>query len=275
MGPAITGRGPVRFTEPLSSPLHSPTLTTAHAHFNRIPHGGYLLAVILRALINYQTDCPVNPAPPTPSAPSLQPDPVSLSAQFLLPVSPGPVEVHVSAVRTGRTFSYLQAKLLHRTGGDHPGELAIAVQAVFTRFPPVPPVDERGRHAPPSSARMNLLPLSDSPYADALKSPLLTHPSKLRYGKHGKWDETGRRWSQESTLGSIKAGLWDWVADPRIEDRRAGEGGEGRPVTLEWGGWCGLLDGLDTVDLAVVAMTADVSASQPEILPPAQRTNSP
>lgn len=241
----------------------------------RTPHGGYILAVILRALTSFQHTTPLSPTPLTPSSSPPQPDPLSLSAQFLLPVTPGPVEVHVSIVRAGRTFTNLQAKLLHHTGGDNPGEVAVIVQAVFTRFPPVPAVDERGRHAPPSNGAMDLFPLSDSPYAEALKSPLLTHPSELMFDKSNKWDETGRRWSKESSLGSIKEGLWEWVADPRIEARRAGKGTEGRAVTLEWGGYTGMMDRADVVDLAVVAMTADVSASQPEVLPPAQRTNSP
>lgn len=260
----------------LASPVPTrPKLTPAHLFPHSTPHGGYVLATILRALIAFQTTTPLDPSTRTPSSPPPQPDPVSLSAQFLLPVTPGPVEVHVSVVRAGRTFSYLAAKLLHHTGGDNPGELAITTQAVFTRFPAVPPVDERGRHSPPGNGGMDLLPLSDSPYAEALKSPLLTHPSKLSFGVENKWEETGRRWSKESTLGSINAGLWDWVADPKIEERRGGKGLEGRAVSLEWGGYTAMLDGADVVDLAVVAMTADVAASQPEVLPPGQRTNSP
>lgn len=206
---------------------------------------------MLRSLIKYQTDAPLDSAPRKPDSPPRLTDPVSLTTQFLLPTQPGPVEIHVSAVRVGRAFTNLQARLLHRTGGDNPGECTITAQAIFTRLPPLPGTDASGRHPPVSDSNLNLFPLSDSPYA--MQSPMLTHPSKLEFSKDNKWDDTGRRWSKQSTLGSINAGLFDWVADPEIDRRRAGTGEKGERLTLEWGAWFALLAKEDVIDTVCLA----------------------
>lgn len=231
------------------------------------PHGGYLLAVILRALIAYQADQPASPR--QPSSPPALVDPLSLQAQFLTSVAPGPVEIHISTVRAGRSIANLRAELLHRTGGDRPGECAITAEAVFTLFGPLPPVDGAGHHLPPSDGNMNLLPLSDSPYA--IRSPLETHPSRLKLGMF-KWEKPGSRWSRETPLGMVP-GAMDWVEDPVIAERREKGGADGRQKTVEWGVWAALKHPEDIVDTAALAMFADVCGSQPELLPLDQRTS--
>lgn len=59
-----------------------------------VANGGYLMAIAARAM-SETADGRV---------------PVSLTAHFIRPVSPGPVEVSVETVKTGRTFSTLSAR---------------------------------------------------------------------------------------------------------------------------------------------------------------------
>jgi acyl-CoA thioesterase len=60
------------------------------------PNGGYLLALAARAMRD-----------PVP-----HPDPVTITAHFLAPPDPGPVEVDVEVVRSGRRHSTVAARLL-------------------------------------------------------------------------------------------------------------------------------------------------------------------
>jgi len=61
-----------------------------------VPHGGYLLAVILEAVIHSQSR-------------TNQPDPIHLSAHFLLPSRPEEYEVRIREHRIGRRFSNITA----------------------------------------------------------------------------------------------------------------------------------------------------------------------
>jgi acyl-CoA thioesterase len=61
-----------------------------------VPNGGYLLALVLRAVL----------------AESSQPHPIATSAFFLSPPKAGPAVVEVSTLRVGRTTGTLQARLI-------------------------------------------------------------------------------------------------------------------------------------------------------------------
>src|SRR3954447_4118890 len=63
------------------------------------PNGGYVLAVIAAALFQA----------------SDKPDPLSLTAHYLRPASPGPGRVEVEVVRTGRRHTHLHARLVQGT----------------------------------------------------------------------------------------------------------------------------------------------------------------
>ena len=69
------------------------------------PNGGYLLAIVARALV----------------AVTGRPDPISITGHFLQPASPGPVQIDVAELRAGRRYSTAQALL----AGDAPVLAAI------------------------------------------------------------------------------------------------------------------------------------------------------
>jgi len=67
------------------------------------PNGGYLLALAARAAL----------APPEPAGAgeAIHPDPLAVSGHFLAPPSPGPAELLVAPLRTGRSVSTLRVSL--------------------------------------------------------------------------------------------------------------------------------------------------------------------
>jgi acyl-CoA thioesterase len=96
------------------------------------PNGGYLLAMAARAMRD-----------PVP-----HPDPVTITAHFLAPPEPGPVDIDVEVVRSGRRHSTIAGRL-HQHGRDMVrllgafGDLASAEgpTRVDRRPPDLPPVD--------------------------------------------------------------------------------------------------------------------------------------
>src|SRR5690606_14633359 len=67
----------------------------------KVPNGGYTMAVMLRACQQM----------------SRHPDPLTATAHFLSPTSPGPVEVQVEVVKAGRSTSTFAAAL-HQDGRE-------------------------------------------------------------------------------------------------------------------------------------------------------------
>lgn len=61
-----------------------------------VPNGGYLLAVVARALREHLQ----------------HPDPFSITGHFMKPVAPGPVEIHTETLKVGKAVSFAQAKLV-------------------------------------------------------------------------------------------------------------------------------------------------------------------
>ncbi len=97
------------------------------------PNGGYVMALAARAM---RADIP-------------HPDPVTLTAHFLAPPVPGPVDVEVEVVRSGRRHTTVAARLLQE-GREQArllgafGDLAAAEgpDRVDLAPPPLPPIED-------------------------------------------------------------------------------------------------------------------------------------
>lgn len=72
--------------------------TTISDHWNimTVPNGGYLMAVVARALRDHLE----------------HPDPFSITGHFLKPVTPGPATITVDTLKVGKAISFGQARLL-------------------------------------------------------------------------------------------------------------------------------------------------------------------
>ena len=96
------------------------------------PNGGYVLAVVLAAMIDAVD----------------KPDPLSLTAHYLRPASPGAGVVEVDAVRSGRRHTHLHARLVQDTERVRAlgvfGNLEAAEGPTLVREEPpqLPPPDE-------------------------------------------------------------------------------------------------------------------------------------
>lgn len=83
-----------------------------------VPNGGYLLALVLRAVL----------------AESTYPHPVSTNAHYLAPPCGGPAEVRVGVIRTGRTIETLRATLVQ---DDMPRVEATVTTSTLSRISPI------------------------------------------------------------------------------------------------------------------------------------------
>lgn len=83
-----------------------------------VPNGGYLLALVLRAVLGE----------------SAHPHPVSTNAHFVAPPTAGPAQVKVDVVRTGRTIETLRATLVQ---DDEPRVEATVTTSTLSRTSPV------------------------------------------------------------------------------------------------------------------------------------------
>lgn len=96
-----------------------------------VPNGGYVMAVAARALRDHLP----------------HPDPFTITGHFFKPVLPGPVEIAVATLKTGKTLSYAEARLSQdgderlritaafgdlaaRSGLEHCGEPPVAVPPI-------------------------------------------------------------------------------------------------------------------------------------------------
>jgi hypothetical protein len=105
------------------------------------PNGGYLLAVLARAAL-----AEAGPALPHPAA---------VTAHYLAPPDPGPVEIEVEVLRRGRTASQLRATLL--AGGSRRVEALVTCGTLPPAGEPFwssvePPAGARYEDCPPVSA---------------------------------------------------------------------------------------------------------------------------
>lgn len=148
----------------------------------RGPNGGYVAAIILRALVDAVGD----PARP----------PRSLTVHYLLPPEEGPVEVVVTPERVGRSLSTLSARLLQ--GGR---TLAIAVAAFGQARDAVAFADRTMPEvAPPEGCERRTAVEGTGP-------PALAH-----------WDQRFALGSAPMSGGEALSGGWIAPAEPRPLD---------------------------------------------------------
>ncbi|RDB14795.1 hypothetical protein Hypma_016330 [Hypsizygus marmoreus] len=109
-----------------------------------VPNGGYVLALIVEAAIQYQA-----------ASTSGHKDPIHVTAHYLRTTSVAHFEVRVRTLKTGRGFTNLTAELIQQ------GNLIVTTHLIFGINTPTPP------------PHLTLVP--PSPYARRI--PLHTHPS--------------------------------------------------------------------------------------------------
>lgn len=121
-----------------------------------VPHGGYVLALIVDALIHHQ-------------AGTNQPDPIHLSTHYLEPNKPAACEIVIRVQRTGRRYSNLTADLYQN------GRMNVTSHVIVGNLPD--PANLTVNPAVPS-----LLP----PHPLAPRTPFRTHPSVAKLTKKPK-----------------------------------------------------------------------------------------
>jgi len=127
-------------------------------HVHRGPNGGYLAAIILRALIAAVGDSARSPR--------------SMTVHYLVPPDPGPVELAVAVERTGRSLVSLSSRMLQ---GDRLVALALAafsppwagVELVEATMPSAPSYDQTAAEVleggPPFRAHFEQRPVIGAP----------------------------------------------------------------------------------------------------------------
>ncbi|KAJ7119009.1 thioesterase-like superfamily-domain-containing protein [Mycena epipterygia] len=127
----------------------------------RVPHGGYILSLLIQACLQSQADSP-------------HPDPLHVSAHYLQPTKTSSLEVQIRVLKRGRSFVNILAELVQQN------RTCITAHLIFGSIPP--------------STR----PLIDLASGYARRHPLAGHPSKVvatnvteffGFRKHLRWAE--------------------------------------------------------------------------------------
>lgn len=148
----------------------------------RGPNGGYVAAIILRALVETVADAGRPPR--------------SLTVQYLAPPGEGPVEVHTVVERAGRGMTNLTARLLQD------GRLmAVAIAAFGQARPSVSFADRAMPPVPPAGACERRLPV------EGMGPPALVH-----------WDQRFALGAEPFSGGEARSGGWIAPAEPRPVD---------------------------------------------------------
>jgi acyl-CoA thioesterase len=148
----------------------------------RGPNGGYVAAIVLRALTAVVED---------PDRP-----PRSLTVHYLRPPAEGPVEVDVTVERAGRSLSTLSARLVQ--GGR---TMALALAAFGARRPAPAFADRAMPDAPPPEACERRVPV------DGTAPPAIAH-----------WDQRFAVGSLPMSGGEAVSGGWIAPAEARPVD---------------------------------------------------------
>lgn len=111
----------------------------------KIPHGGYILALIVEAAMRFQSS-------------TTQKDPIHVTAHYLRPSAAGPFEIHVCIIKSGKGFTNIAADLFQKN------TLKVTTHMIFGHNGP----------APGDKALLTLSP--PSPYSRRV--PLHCHPSR-------------------------------------------------------------------------------------------------
>lgn len=163
-----------------------------------VAHGGYVLALIVQAAIEYQRK-------------ARQTDVVHVSAHYLQAVTVAPCEVQVKRLRTGKGIAHVLAEL------SQEGRTRTTVHLIFAAPSPVPQLTLE-----PPSPYARRIPLHHHPRHAAI-APL---PGKMRYSQHLHWapDRTvlarnapgspSRTRSGDIGRGGFEWGGWLQLRDP-------------------------------------------------------------
>jgi acyl-CoA thioesterase len=152
------------------------------------PNGGYVLAIVARAL--------VDALPP--------PDPLTVTAHYLRPAASGPATVEVETVRAGRSFATGEARLVQPTG-----EVVRALATVGS-LPAEPPV-------PAASARPPQLPPPEACVRGRDEMPDGQIVEIARRFEH-RWPPGTPGWANGAPSGTARSATWIRFADGREPD---------------------------------------------------------
>ncbi|KAF9444333.1 hypothetical protein P691DRAFT_712009 [Macrolepiota fuliginosa MF-IS2] len=135
----------------------------------KIPHGGYILALLVDAVINFQSTTPHK-------------DPIHVTAHFLRPSAVGNFEIRVRVLKSGKGFTNLTAELFQKN------TLKVTTHMIFAHNGPVPG----------DKANLTL----QSPSAYARRVPLYLHPSTApRAGGQERWNfQPHIEWTREPDI---------------------------------------------------------------------------
>ncbi|KAE9408986.1 hypothetical protein BT96DRAFT_932273 [Gymnopus androsaceus JB14] len=149
-----------------------------------VPNGGYVLAQIIEACVQQQSQCP-------------HLDPIHVTAHFLNAASLSPFEVHIRCLKRGKRFTNLVAELLQ-------DKIVKVISHLIFGVLESPLTEGCG-----SENAINLLP--PSPYARRV--PLHHHPAQAPttgLDRRYKFHSSPRRATSSDTIGGggVDYGLW-------------------------------------------------------------------
>ncbi|KIO33262.1 glycosyltransferase family 90 protein [Tulasnella calospora MUT 4182] len=166
--------------------------------FGVVTYGGYSLGLVVDAARKLQTL-------------TSHPDIIHLSSQFLRATVPGPMEIRILTVRTGKQFTNLTAEVHQKD------TLKITIQLIFGNFERISKSAEGGMSMP-----ANYVPLH----------PLVVHPSKAKLAPP--------HWAQKFSMHYIHA------SDPYFEENNKLLSTEGGNIDgLMMGSWLRLIEAED------------------------------
>jgi len=199
-----------------------------------IPQGGYSLGTIVEACINHQVG----------SSPHV--DPIHISAHFLRATNAGGGEVHVKALKTGKTFTNILAELVQQ------GNVKTIAHLIF------------GDLSPSQTSQVRKVLEPPSPYARRL--PLHSHPSAVSY------DAIKPSWGSYMDLQMSTDVALLRHNDPdnllRTTSKTVGGGG------VEWGAWCELTYKNDEIRTSSLPFFCDTFINLLNLLPHGEAGNS-
>jgi len=197
-----------------------------------VPHGGYLLALLIEACIQSQAD-------------TNQRDPIHVSAHFLKTTFIAPYEIHVHTLKRGRGFTNISAELVQRESTN------ITAHFIF------------GTNVDTSSVSPHLNLLPPSPYARRI--PLYTHPSKAVAAVQDR--DVYRNFRRRIIMSTEHDTLAKNLPESPNRTNASTVGGGG----LEWASWLEFVDKDDLITSPSLGFLADMFSNLPTLVPPSER----
>ncbi|QRW06869.1 thioesterase family protein [Ceratobasidium sp. AG-Ba] len=165
--------------------------------FAGVPHGGYVLSLLLTACIKHQGT-------------TKHPDPIHLTAHFLLPTTVSEFNVEVEVVRFGSRFTNLLVKWIQE------GEARVMTHMIFGILPAfdAPPSDKKYEDIPPTHPLYHSMPLPSHPTTLSVMPNVV---SNLGFAKHIQYSPDPVIISRNKSKlvaprgthgGGLEGGLW-------------------------------------------------------------------